>query len=228
MRNIKQPNWQIPHTVFLDMDGTLLDLHFDNHFWLDYLPQCLAERDQRPVTEVRQQLHERYQKMKGTLDWYCLDYWSTALKIDIVALKREISDRIAIREKANVEPFLQFLQDQQQRVVLLTNAHRGSVDLKFQHVELADYFHRVISSHDLGIPKEKTGFWQALAQTEAFNHQQSVFIDDNLDVLSNAQHYGIPHLFAIHQPDSKQAPKVTKPFVAIECFSQLMQKPENH
>ncbi|MGV6810188.1 MAG: GMP/IMP nucleotidase [bacterium] len=224
MRNIKQPDWQIPHTVFLDMDGTLLDLHFDNHFWLDYLPQCLAERDQRPVTEVRQQLHERYHTMKGTLDWYCLDYWSTALKVDIVALKREISDLIAIREQANVEPFLQFLHDRQQRVVLLTNAHRGSVDLKFQSVELAGYFHRVISSHDLGIPKEQAGFWQALAQTEPFDQAHSVFIDDNIDVLNNAQHYGIAHLFAIHQPDSQKAPKDTTPFISVECFSQLMSK----
>ena len=30
-------------TVLLDMDGTLLDLHYDNHFWLEHLPQRYAE-----------------------------------------------------------------------------------------------------------------------------------------------------------------------------------------
>jgi FMN phosphatase YigB (HAD superfamily) len=34
-------DWQEIKTVFLDLDGTLLDLHFDNHFWLEYVPVCL-------------------------------------------------------------------------------------------------------------------------------------------------------------------------------------------
>ena len=35
--------WSDIDTVLLDMDGTLLDLHFDNHFWLEHLPQRYAE-----------------------------------------------------------------------------------------------------------------------------------------------------------------------------------------
>ena len=35
--------WPDIDTVLLDMDGTLLDLHFDNHFWLELLPQRYAE-----------------------------------------------------------------------------------------------------------------------------------------------------------------------------------------
>ncbi|MCP4043692.1 MAG: haloacid dehalogenase, partial [Gammaproteobacteria bacterium] len=31
-------NWNSIHTVLLDMDGTLLDLHFDNQFWLEHVP----------------------------------------------------------------------------------------------------------------------------------------------------------------------------------------------
>ncbi|HBT55971.1 MAG TPA: haloacid dehalogenase, partial [Pseudomonas sp.] len=31
-------NWNAIDTVLLDMDGTLLDLHFDNHFWLEHMP----------------------------------------------------------------------------------------------------------------------------------------------------------------------------------------------
>ena len=27
--------WRDIDTVLLDMDGTLLDLHYDNHFWLE-------------------------------------------------------------------------------------------------------------------------------------------------------------------------------------------------
>jgi len=35
--------WGDINTVFLDMDGTLLDLNFDNHFWLEHVPQRYAE-----------------------------------------------------------------------------------------------------------------------------------------------------------------------------------------
>ena len=37
-------DWSSLDTVFLDMDGTLLDLHFDNHFWLEHLPRRYAEQ----------------------------------------------------------------------------------------------------------------------------------------------------------------------------------------
>ena len=32
-------NWSKIDTVLLDMDGTLLDLHYDSHFWLNVIPQ---------------------------------------------------------------------------------------------------------------------------------------------------------------------------------------------
>src|SRR5688572_6670841 len=32
-------DWNAVDTVLLDMDGTLLDLHFDNYFWLTHLPK---------------------------------------------------------------------------------------------------------------------------------------------------------------------------------------------
>ena len=40
----KVPDWENIETVLLDMDGTLLDLHFDNHFWLQHVPVCYAEK----------------------------------------------------------------------------------------------------------------------------------------------------------------------------------------
>ena len=31
--NRKKLNWQAIDTVILDLDGTLIDLYFDHHFW---------------------------------------------------------------------------------------------------------------------------------------------------------------------------------------------------
>lgn len=216
---IKLP-WHDIQTVFLDMDGTLLDLHFDNHFWLEHLPNRLADKRGATPEEIRTYLHNRYTEMEGTLEWYCLDYWQQHLDVDLVALKHEIADRIAIR--AQVKHFLQHLRQRGKRIVLLTNAHHKSVGLKFGYVALEHYFDRVITSHSLGIPKEHAKFWQKLSQIEAYDPIHSLFIDDNLQVLRAAKAQGVKYLLAIHQPDSRLPPKDTQEFTAVECYSQLM------
>lgn len=216
-------NWNDINTVFLDMDGTLLDLHFDNHFWLEHLPVRLAEQRGATPDEIRAYLHGRYTEMEGTLEWYCLDYWQNHLGADLVALKHEIADRIQIR--AHVERFLESLRERGKRVVLLTNAHQKSVGLKFGYVALGHYFDEVITSHSLGLPKEHPDFWQKLGEVEAYSPAHSLFIDDNLYVLRSAKAAGVKYLLAIHQPDSQQPPKDTQEFMAVECYTQLLPNP---
>ena len=214
-------DWNAIHTVFLDMDGTLLDLHFDNHFWLEHVPLRYAEKQKMPLKEAKKEIARVTKEKEGTLDWYCLRYWSKRLDLDIVALKHEISDRIAIR--SNVEHFLQFLKNHTAKVVLLTNADRDSVNIKFSYVPIASYFDQIISSHDFNMAKEEAGFWDKLAEQEDFDPEHSLFIDDNLEVLREAKAHGIKYLLAIKHPDSQQAPKDTQEFVGIECFSQIVQ-----
>ena len=40
--------WSGIDTILLDMDGTLLDLHYDNHFWQVYVPEKFAEKPGAP------------------------------------------------------------------------------------------------------------------------------------------------------------------------------------
>ena len=213
-------DWQNIQTVFLDMDGTLLDLHFDNHFWLEHMPKRYAQKHSITIQQASETLSQKTNAIQGTLDWYCLDYWSTTLDMDIVELKHEVADRIAIR--ANVTAFLDHLREMGKRVVLLTNAHHKTITLKFGYTEIEHHFDRIITAHDIGLAKEEDGFWQALEKTESFDKANSLFIDDNLDVLNTAKIYGVKHLLAIHQPDSQQPIKDTKAFTAIECYTQLM------
>ncbi|MEB4591045.1 GMP/IMP nucleotidase [Candidatus Thiothrix sp. Deng01] len=213
-------DWDNIQTVFLDMDGTLLDLHFDNHFWLEHLPVQLAKQRNAKPEDISAYLRERYTEMEGTLEWYCLDYWQDHLGTDLVALKHEIADRIQIR--AHVGRFLESLHERGKRVVLLTNAHQKSVGLKFGYVALEHYFDRIITSHSLGLPKEHADFWRKLSEVEAYSPEHSLFIDDNLHVLRAAQAAGVKHLLAIRQPDSKLPPKDTQEFTAVECYTQLL------
>lgn len=64
--------WSAIDTVLLDMDGTLLDLHFDNHFWLEHLPQRYAERNGLSRTEADAVLEPLFREHAGQLNWYCL------------------------------------------------------------------------------------------------------------------------------------------------------------
>lgn len=202
------------------MDGTLLDLHFDNHFWLEHMPKRYAEKHSISLEKANEVLLENYKSHEGSLKWYCLDHWEESLDMDIVSLKHEVADRIAIRD--NVIEFLDYLNSLGKRIVLLTNAHRKTVNLKFEYVEIKSHFDRIITSHDVGLAKEQAGFWDELHKIEDFDSGHSLFIDDNLDVLNAAKVHGVAYLLAIYQPDSQQSAKDTKDYTAVECYTQLM------
>lgn len=89
-------DWDAIDTVLLDMDGTLLDLHFDNHFWQEHVPARYAERHSLPHAEARSRLTDIYRARAGTLDWYCVDYWTRELQLDIARLKEEVAHLIAV------------------------------------------------------------------------------------------------------------------------------------
>ncbi len=202
------------------MDGTLLDLHFDNHFWLEHMPKRYAEKNNMPYQQGRDILMQHSESTQGSLNWYCLDHWTKTLDMDVVALKHEVAEKIAIRN--SVIQFLSNLRILKKRVVLLTNAHSNSVKLKFSYVEIEQYFDEVITSHDIGLAKEESGFWEALAKHENYHKNHSLFIDDNFDVLDNARDFGIKHLLTISQPDSKKPAKNISNYVAIDDYQQLI------
>ncbi len=213
-------DWSRIDTVLLDMDGTLLDLHFDNHFWLELVPEHYAAQHAISVAAAKEELYARFGRMAGRLEWYCLDFWGRELAIDIMALKREIAHLISLRPYA--AEFLHSLRDAGKQVIMITNAHRDSLSLKMEKLQLEPYFDRLISSHDYGYPKEHPAFWQALEQDIALDKTRALFVDDSLPILRAGRLYGIAELLAIHAPDSRQGPKDTEEFRAIEHFSQLL------
>src|SRR3990170_1517786 len=121
-------NWNAIESVFLDMDGTLLDLHFDNHFWREYVPQRFAERHGLDIEAAKADLFPRFRAVEGTMDWYCVDYWSRELNLDIAVLKQELHHLISVHPY--VVEFLDAIRGHGKRVVLVTNAHRKSLALK--------------------------------------------------------------------------------------------------
>ena len=212
--------WPEIDTVLLDMDGTLLDLHFDNHFWLEFLPQRYADLHGISLAMAQLELGPLFNEHQGRLTWYCLDFWTRELNLPIREMKREIAHLIALRPAA--DEFLAALREAGKRVVLITNAHRGSLSLKLERIELAPWFDRLISSHDYGYPKEEPQFWYALRQDIQFDPATALFIDDSLPILRSARDFGVAHLLAVREPDSRRGEKDTEEFAAVYDYRQLI------
>lgn len=214
------PDWQKIDTVLLDMDGTLLDLHFDTYFWMTYVPQCYAKLQGISEAEALAKLNKSFIGLHGTLDWYCLDYWSELTGLDIIKLKHDVAHKIAIRPQTL--EFLEQLRHLNKRAVIVTNAHRDSVNLKIARTGLDKYVDRIISSHDYRQPKETSEFWCALQQNEPFDKTRTLFIDDSPAVLKSAARWGIEWLVSINNPDSQMSPQPSNGFFGINEFSQIL------
>lgn len=212
-------DWEAIDTVLLDMDGTLLDLHFDNYFWQHHLPAAYAHKHSLTRSEAEQIVFSRFADKQATLNWYCLDYWSQELDLDVVALKLEVQHLIAIRPGAL--EFLQFLQKTGKRTVLITNAHRDSLDIKMRRTNIQSLFDRMISAHDFGHPKEAEAFWRALTATESYAPERTLFIDDTHHILDAAKNAGIAQVLGIIMPDSKGAARAHPSHRLIGHFSEL-------
>ena len=214
-------DWPHIDTALLDMDGTLLDLAYDNWFWQTFVPEQYARANHMPrdkaLTLIREWIHRHH----GTLNWYCLDFWSDELKLDIAALKRETGGRVRIRPGA--EDWLQALRDTGRRVVMVTNAHPQALAVKIDNTGIDRYFDTLVSSHEYGAAKESPAFWEALQQHHPFNPGSSLLVDDSLPVLEAGEHYGIGHVVSILRPDSSMpAREHTGHFPAIDRYQDVM------
>ncbi|SFL88935.1 GMP/IMP nucleotidase [Marinobacter zhejiangensis] len=214
-------NWSHLDTLFLDMDGTLLDLHFDNHFWLEHLPRRYAEHHAITPDQAKARLMPMIQAQQGTLNWYCTDYWSDLLNLDITQLKAEIGDRIGYRP--HVPEFLSAAKAAGLRTVIVTNCHPDPLALKLQRTGLDKRVDRVISSHTLRRPKEDAEFWHDLHQLEPYQPGNTLMVDDSLPVLQSAARAGIGQCLAVLAPDSRQpARKDAAGLPAIHHFDEVL------
>ncbi|WP_333842400.1 GMP/IMP nucleotidase [Pelomicrobium sp.] len=212
--------WDTVDTVLLDMDGTLLDLNFDNHFWLTHVPRRYAEKHGLSLQRAREDLIERYRRKAGTLDWYCVDYWTRELGLDIARLKAEVEHLIAVHP--HVVPFLMEMRSRGKQTVLVTNAHQKSLELKLKRTGLGRYLDGLVCSHGLGLPKEAPGFWRRLQALKPFDPERTVLVDDSLPVLRSARDFGIRYLVAVRRPDSAAREIAVTEFDSVASFADLL------
>lgn len=213
-------NWSEISTVLIDMDGTILDLHFDNQFWLEHLPLRYSEKMGFTINEAKDKLKEDYLAVAGTIEWYCLDYWQERTDLPIQTLKKEIQHLIQLRDDA--KSFLIALKESGRDVILVTNAHPDSLSLKIERTQLDQYFDVLYSTHEFGVTKESQTLWQRLQEKQGFDCAKTLFIDDSVNILESAQQFGIKYLLAVANPDSKKAHNVINNYPTVTDFTQLI------
>ncbi len=212
--------WKNIHTVLLDMDGTILDLNFDNYFWLHYLPEIYAKNNNLSLEDAKKLLSNLFNAKHGSLEWYCLDYWSDTLKLNIIKLKNDIRHKVTFRP--NAIAFLEFLKKLHKDVYLVTNAHPKSLEIKLLQTQFDHYFSELISCHRFGKPKEDLNLWKNLQKELNFDIRKTLFIDDSQAILKTAKTFGIAYVLGIAQPDSQLPSKDLTPFFALNDFTEIM------
>lgn len=206
-------------TVLLDLDGTLLDLAFDNYLWLERVPVLYGAPRGLDRDAAMRSIEPRFRACEGTLDWYSVDYWSRELGLDVGQLHRDESQRIAWLPGAR--EFLLRVRALGKRLVLLTNAHPVTLDIKHGVTGVRDYFDAAFSSAEFGAPKEDARFWSGVRAREPFDPHRSMFVDDSRSVLRAARAAGIAHVIGIKRPDSSRAALEHEGFPAIDGVAEL-------
>lgn len=218
-------DWNDIDTVLLDMDGTLLDRHFDDHFWLEHVPKRWASIEQTSVEYAKGHLYELFRSQENTLNWTDLDYWSDRLKLDIPLLKREVEHLIAVHPY--VIEFLLFLKRHGKTVWLVTNAHSKTVDLKMERTLIGPYFDGIISAHQVGVPKEDDRFWGLLQNFIDYTPDRTMLGEDSEANLFTAERFGIRYLIYISCYSSKITPRQSEKFATIDYFNRLIPEKES-
>ena len=214
-------SWPDIDLVLLDMDGTLIDLHFDNHLWNVVVPQRFGQREGMDAKRAAELLYRDMIGSKASLDFYDLDYWARQTKLDIDAIHEEL--RALIRYRPGATAFIAAVRASGRPAVLATNAHPRSVATKHRAIGLLDNLDAHFNAHELGAPKESPRFWQCLKERlERYQPARTLLVDDNDVVLAAAQNAGIGHLLCIAQPDSNLEPRTDLPFPAIADFAEIM------
>jgi len=215
------PDWQRAiDTVLLDMDGTLLDRHFDDYFWEHFVPENYARRRDLTPAEARAELLRRYRRREGTLEWTDLDFWSRELGLDIPALKIQVEHLIQVHPY--VVDFLKHCRAVGKQVHLVTNAHGKTLEIKMRKTAIGDHFDRLVCAEEVGMAKEEPAFWDRLETMLNFDRSRTMLADDSEKVLLSARQYGMGLLIFVARPSSVAPVRHSENFPSITYFKELI------
>ena len=218
--NLEKINWAKIDTILLDMDGTILDLSFDDYIWNKKVPENLAKVKNLELDEAQSILRQKMTTVKSTLNWYSFKYWEDSLNINIDVIEEKFKHKIKFRNDALL--FLKSNLVRTRQPILVTNADRKGLNRKLRATGLERYFQNIVCSHDLKHAKEERIFWDVLRTTFNLNYSRTLLIDDNIQVLDVARDIGIKYLRGISTPNSKREPIESDNYLLINKLREIL------
>jgi 5'-nucleotidase len=213
-------DWNQVDDVLLDMDGTLLDRHFDNFFFEEELPRRYAAKHGLKAVEAREKLFALYRTVEGELDWTNLHYWTKTLGIDVIAMTKEFDYMIGFLPHA--EEFLRYLQTNGKRVHLVTNAHTTGVAINVDKTGLDHHVQRIVDAFEVGYLKMRAEYWPICQRLIGFEPKRTLYLDDDESCLNAAQEYGIGHIFHSAKSSSQLPPQRSARHRSIESLANFL------
>ena len=138
------------------MDGTILDLNYDNHVWNQALPSAYAEKHSINEEAARSKLIGHMQEIHGTIDFYSFPYWAQYTGLDITALHRGFTELIQFRPGAMA--FLKWAKTKKKETIIATNAHPESIQIKNEVSALSSHVNHITSSINMDTQKKLLNF----------------------------------------------------------------------
>ncbi len=213
-------SWSHIDTILLDMDGTLLDKYFDDHFWEEYVPKIYAKEYGLTENAARKVLLQKYQAVESTLEWCDLDFWSKQLGLDIPELKCKVDHLIQVHPY--VIDFLEYSKKLGKTIYLVTNAHSKTLAIKLQRTPIGPYFDRLICAEEIGFAKEQAEFWDKLETLLGYSKSRTLLVDDTEKVLRSAKQYNMGFLLSVARPSTRLPIRYSKEFPSVAFFSEII------
>lgn len=215
-------DWHQVDDVLLDMDGTLLDRHFDNFFFEEELPRRYATKYGLDAAEAREKLFALYRSVEGELNWTDLHYWTRTLNIDVIAMTKEFDYMIGFLPHA--DEFLRHLHAKGKRMHLVTNAHMAGVAIKVEKTGLDRYVHRILDAFEVGYLKMRPEYWPICQRLLGFDPKRTLYLDDDEACLDAAQQYGVGHIYHSAKSSSQLPAQRSARHRSIESLAAFIQR----
>ena len=203
--------------LLIDMDGVILDNAYDNDFWQNQIPEVIADSKDIGFDDAKRLAIQIFNYKKNTKDWYDVDYWSNMLDIDIEAQKRSEKSFSRISLYDGVIDTLNVLKNKT-KMILITNAHRKTLNIKLEKYNLTPYFDEMVCAHELHYVKEDIQLWYMLRSKYRLDYEKTLLVEDTINNINVGLSAGISG--AIYVGDEKFT--VSDKIIKLSSINQIL------
>ena len=175
--------------ILSDLDGVILDLAYDKKFWELWLPEQVTRQTNKSIEEAKAEIMTEIDIQRGTLNFYDLNYWDDLLNVDCMQIFQEKEERCSYL--AGSYEALQRLSTLKNPKYILTNGDPRIQEYKAETQNFLEFFDSIFYSMHAGYPKESKEFWALARHNLNLDFEDTIFIDDDLKVVTAAAKAGI-------------------------------------